>query len=76
MYEQEIITQKRIIKDNEGNWGVIILGTVGVLTIPIIVGFIILIIAIAWGWDRSAKVKEAKEQLKHLELLQATGVKS
>jgi len=70
--QQQIEVQKKIIKDTEGNGWVIILGTIGVLTIPIVIGVFILIIAIAWGWDRSSKNKEAKQQIQHLELLQAT----
>ena len=69
--QTQIEVQKKIIKDTEGNGWVIILGTIGVLTLIIIIGIPILIIAIAWGWDRSSKNKEAKQQLQHLELLQA-----
>lgn len=67
----KIEEQKKIIKDTEGNGWVILLGTLGVLTFFIIIGIPILIIAIAWGWDRSSRNKEAKDQLKHLELLEA-----
>ena len=68
-----IAEQKKIIADTEGNGWVIILGTIGVLTILVYgLGILILIVAAAWGWDRSSKNKEAKQQLQHLELLQAT----
>ena len=71
--QQQIEVQKKIIKDTEGNGWVIILGTIGVLTILVYgLGILILIVAAAWGWDRSSKNKEAKQQLQHLELLQAT----
>jgi hypothetical protein len=71
--QKQIEVQKKTIKDTKGNGWVIILGTIGVLTILVYgLGILILIVAAAWGWDRSSKNNEAKQRLQHLELLQAT----
>jgi heme/copper-type cytochrome/quinol oxidase subunit 2 len=69
--QKQIVVQKKIIKDTESNLKVMILGTVGVLTLVIIIGIPILLIAIFWHLDRKSKNKEAKQQLQHLELLEA-----
>ena len=70
--QKQIEVQKQIIRNTEGNLEVMILGTIGVLTLIIIIGIPILLIAIFWHLDRKSKNKEAKQQLQHLELLQAT----
>jgi hypothetical protein len=69
--QTQIEVQKQIIRNTEGNLEVMILGTIGVLTLIIIIGIPILLIAIFWHLDRKSKNKEAKQQLQHLELLQA-----
>ena len=69
----EIAEQKKIVRDTESNLVVMILGTIGVLTIVVYgLGIIILIIAVFYHYDRKNKNKAALEQIKHLELLQAT----
>lgn len=70
--QKQIEVQKQIIRNTEGNLEVMILGTIGVLTLTIFIGILILLIAIFWHLDRKSKNKEAKQQLQHLELLQAT----
>ena len=69
--QKQIEVQKQIIRNTEGNLEVMILGTIGVLTLIIIIGIPILLIAIFWHLDRKSKNKEAKQQIRHLELLQA-----
>jgi heme/copper-type cytochrome/quinol oxidase subunit 2 len=69
--QKQIEVQKQIIRNTEGNLEVMILGTIGVLTLTIFIGILILLIAIFWHLDRKSKNKEAKQQLQHLELLQA-----
>ena len=60
---RRIFETKEKIKDTEGQGWPVILAVVGIALIPIIIGYFIIIGAIAWAFMRSNETSHLKSQL-------------
>ena len=58
---------KEQIRRTEGNGWPLILGIIGLMLTIFIIGFLIIIVAIFWAWDRSKKNSQYKSELQEYE---------